>query len=111
MTDVLSTGGHVPGRFRRKSICTRRDRANVPGEGVTGTVDSDYGAGDHAVGTALASYCPHELEVVSMPAKRAPPACYPPAMPAALLALVLLAAAVDPRLDEPMRVLASPSPG
>ena len=30
--------------------------------------------------------------------------CYPPAMPAALRAILLLAAAVDPRLAEPLAV-------
>jgi len=32
--------------------------------------------------------------------------CHPPAMPAALLAFLLLAATVDPRLAEPLRLLA-----
>jgi len=32
--------------------------------------------------------------------------CYPPAMPTTLLALLLLAATVDPRLAEPLKLLA-----
>ena len=33
-------------------------------------------------------------------------ACYPPAMPAAILSILFLAATVEPRLAEPLRLLA-----
>src|SRR5688500_7671046 len=36
----------------------------------------------------------------------APTSCCPPAMPAAVLAVLLFAATVDPRLAEPLRLLA-----